>query len=85
MKEEFTILCEYQRGYSFKDDNGKNVSGTVRGFAIAFYKGGAGVAERVEIVKAAKNADYGKLCNAIGKRTTGTLVFDRFGKLCGIC
>lgn len=85
MKEEFTILCEFQRGYDFKDVHGKQVTGTTRGFVIAFFKGGASCAERVEIVKASRQADYGKLCNQIGKRITGTLVFDRFGKLCSIC
>lgn len=85
MKEEFSILCEFQRGYDFKDEHGKQVNGTTRGFAIAFFKGGAACAERVEIVKASRQADYGKLCNQIGKRITGTLVFDRFGRLCSIC
>lgn len=83
MNEELQIVAVCRDEYDFTSKDSKHLSGTSHKVCIAYYRGGAEVPFRLEIIKTTES-EYKKAAAAVGKRCRGSVLYDRFGRFAGI-
>lgn len=83
MNEELCIVSVCRDEYDFTAKDGKHLSGTSHKVCIAYYRGGAEIPFRLEILKTSAQ-EFEKARAAVGKRCRGAVLFDRFGRFAGI-
>lgn len=83
MKNEVKILAVAARPYEFEDKDGNTRSGVSYKVALAVYEGGQDDAKSFEIAKIDAR-DIEKMRGMVGRRISGRVLYDRFGKFAGI-
>lgn len=83
MNEEICVIAVARDDYDFTAKDGKHLSGTSHKVCIAYYRGGADVPFRLEIIKTTEK-EYKQAATAVGKRCRGSVLYDRFGRFAGI-
>lgn len=83
MNEKIMVLMVSCSPYSFNDEHGVHREGDSYKVYLAHFKEGAKMPHFVEIAKCTKQEGE-KAFENIGKMFDGSVLYDRFGRFCGI-
>lgn len=83
MNEKIMIIMCSASDYDFTDDRGVHRAGKSYKVFLAHFAEGEKMPHFVEIVKATE-AEANKAFENVGKVYTGSILYDRFGRFCGI-
>lgn len=84
MKETITLLTVIKQPYSFDSQEGHK-EGTCYKAVIAHFKAGEKLPHNVEIAKMPNSEEViSRATQNIGKSFDGVILYDRFGRFCGI-